>query len=252
MSERVTQPSQDLPVELPEIAVDRSAEVPVGVQLAWSLRSRIGDGRLRPGQRLPGVRELARAAGVNVNTARAVYGRLDREGLIDTQQGSGTFVRGAGANRSAVAEIAAGAADAAREHGVNPRQVAEALYVAAGSPAVPEDPEAARRELLRGEIRALDRVLIGLEGEHPDSVPRASSSRRRGPALLSVSDLEEVRSGLVARLTAIYESLDAAGAEPATRPGREGSEASPRAAKAPRGRGKGDRAGTQRPATAGA
>src|SRR5271167_3531325 len=74
------------------LAIDRAAEVPIGVQLAWFLRSRIGGGGFKPGQQLPGLREAAEAAGVNVNTVRTVYQRLEREGLIDSQQGSGTFV----------------------------------------------------------------------------------------------------------------------------------------------------------------
>ena len=79
--------------EFGSVEIDRDAEVPIGVQLAWALRSRIDDGRLAPGQRLPGLRDLAEASGVNVNTVRTVYQRLEQEGLIDSQQGSGTFVR---------------------------------------------------------------------------------------------------------------------------------------------------------------
>ena len=45
-----------------DLAVDRDAEVPIGVQLAWALRARIRDGRFEPGQRLPGLRELAEAS----------------------------------------------------------------------------------------------------------------------------------------------------------------------------------------------
>ena len=49
-------------------------------------------GQLGPGDRLPGVRELASGTGVNVNTARAVYGRLEEDGLIVSRHGLGTFV----------------------------------------------------------------------------------------------------------------------------------------------------------------
>jgi len=78
----------------PEIdfAVSRDGELPVGTQLVWKLRSLIESGALEPGDRLPGVRMLAEAAGVNVNTARSVYGRLERAGLIRSEQGRGTFV----------------------------------------------------------------------------------------------------------------------------------------------------------------
>ena len=93
-----------------DVSVDRDAEIPIGVQLAWALRSRIRDGRFQPGERLPGLREVAEATGVNVNTARAVYQRLEQEGLIDSQQGSGTFVAAAPQQLSTVTAIAAGAA----------------------------------------------------------------------------------------------------------------------------------------------
>jgi DNA-binding transcriptional regulator YhcF (GntR family) len=75
-----------------DFTVARDGELPVGTQLVWKLRSLIQSGALEPGDRLPGVRTLAEAAGVNVNTARAVYGRLERAGLIRSEQGRGTFV----------------------------------------------------------------------------------------------------------------------------------------------------------------
>src|SRR5271154_6234579 len=93
-----------------DVTIDRDAEVPIGVQLAWALRTRIRDGRFTPSQRLPGLRDLAEAIGVNVNTVRAVYQRLEHEGLIDSQQGSGTFVSPPPHRPSAVGEIAADAA----------------------------------------------------------------------------------------------------------------------------------------------
>ena len=67
----------------------------MGTQLAWRLRELVGAGALSSGDRLPSVRELAAAAGVNVNTVRAVYGRLEHEGLVRSEQGRGTFVSGA-------------------------------------------------------------------------------------------------------------------------------------------------------------
>ena len=72
--------------------VDREADLPVGAQLATALRDGIGSGSLAPGDRLPSVRDLAAEAGVNVNTVRAVYGKLEHEGLVKSEQGRGTFV----------------------------------------------------------------------------------------------------------------------------------------------------------------
>lgn len=87
---------------LTDLVLDRDAEVPIGVQLAWALRTRIRDGRFTPGQRLPALRDLAEALGINANTVRAVYQRLENEGIIDSQQGSGTFVADLPAPPSAV------------------------------------------------------------------------------------------------------------------------------------------------------
>ncbi len=90
---------------------------------------------MHPGQRLPGLRELAEMLGINANTARAVYQRLEQEGLIDSRQGTGTFVARIAQEPSAVGQIAADAAQEARRTGVDPREVAAALYVAAEPPA---------------------------------------------------------------------------------------------------------------------
>jgi GntR family transcriptional regulator len=75
-----------------ELRVDRSSELPLGVQLARRIRSHIESGGLKPGDRLPSVRDAAASAGVNVNTVRTVYGRLEREGVLRSVHGSGTFV----------------------------------------------------------------------------------------------------------------------------------------------------------------
>jgi GntR family transcriptional regulator len=77
-----------------DLTVDRAAELPLGAQLAGLIRAGVRDGRIGPGDRLPSVRELAEAAGVNVNTVRTVYARLESEGLVRSEHGRGTFVSG--------------------------------------------------------------------------------------------------------------------------------------------------------------
>jgi GntR family transcriptional regulator len=77
-----------------DLTVDREAELPLGAQLAGRIRTALREGRLGPRDRLPSVRELAEAAGVNVNTVRAVYARLESEGLVRSEHGRGTFVSG--------------------------------------------------------------------------------------------------------------------------------------------------------------
>jgi DNA-binding transcriptional regulator YhcF (GntR family) len=191
------------------IAIDRRADVPIGVQLAWALRTRIGDGRFKPGQRLPGLREVAEEIGVNVNTVRSVYQRLEQEGLIDSQQGSGTFVGPTPRRPSAVGTIAADAARQAHETGVDPREVAAALYV---SPEAPRsgDEGVERRRLLRTQIAALERALGEIEAEHPGVAPPSPQTGAGiGPALLGTEELERVRTLLVRRLSTVQAAIDA-------------------------------------------
>jgi len=75
-----------------DLRIDRDGDLPLGAQLADRIRAAVQSGRLSPGDRLPSVRELAAGAGVNVNTARAVYARLESEGVARSEHGRGTFV----------------------------------------------------------------------------------------------------------------------------------------------------------------
>jgi DNA-binding transcriptional regulator YhcF (GntR family) len=77
-----------------DLSIDRGAELPLGAQLAARIRAGVRDRTVGAGDRLPSVRELAEAAGVNVNTARAVYARLESEGVVRSEHGRGTFVAG--------------------------------------------------------------------------------------------------------------------------------------------------------------
>jgi DNA-binding transcriptional regulator YhcF (GntR family) len=192
-----------------DIRIDRAAEIPIGVQLAWALRTRIRDGQYRPRQRLPGLRDVAEATGVNVNTVRAVYQRLEQEGLIDTQQGSGTFVAAKLPRASAVASIAADAAREAHETGVDPREVAAALYVSPERSSQVPDNAAERRRLLREQIAALERTLGELEAKYPGVSPSPEHAHAGiGPTLLSVDELEDVRTTLVRRLSVVQVAID--------------------------------------------
>ena len=112
----------------PDLA--RADDLPVGAQLAWRLRVLIASGQLAPGDRLPGVRELASGTGVNVNTARAVYRRLMDDGLIASRHGLGTFVAEDAPRSPDLERLAAEAVDEARENGVDPRDLARAIYTA--------------------------------------------------------------------------------------------------------------------------
>ena len=66
------------------------------MSLATQIRTRIAlqiaDAELAPGDRLPSVRSLAGELGVNVNTVRAAYAKLEADGLVGTRQGIGSVV----------------------------------------------------------------------------------------------------------------------------------------------------------------
>lgn len=74
------------------LEVDRRSSLPPFLQIARALTSDIRRGRLRPGDRLPGSRELAAAARVHRNTILAAYEELLAEGWLETAHGRGTFV----------------------------------------------------------------------------------------------------------------------------------------------------------------
>lgn len=64
----------------------------LSVSIAERLRGRILGGRLHPGDRLSGHRELAAEYGVSVGSVREAISMLVSEGLIETRAGRGTFV----------------------------------------------------------------------------------------------------------------------------------------------------------------
>jgi GntR family transcriptional regulator len=208
-----------------DFAVDRASDVPLGTQLAWKLRGEIAAGRLSAGDRLPPVRELASAAGVNVNTVRAVYARLAEQALIVSEHGRGTFVADAVTDTSALRELAARTAHEAAAHGVDPRELAAVLFAdpsprraaraggpAAGHPRGPHDPSPAQAAVARrtaraaiarleGELAELDRELALLDERPPPSRPPAPARRvRAGARMLEADELETVLDSLQAQV----------------------------------------------------
>ncbi len=83
-----------------------------GIGIAEQIRSRIAlqvaDGELAPGDRLPPVRSLAGELGVNVNTIRAAYAKLEADGLVQTRHGVGSVVVEASAGAAAGGSLAFG------------------------------------------------------------------------------------------------------------------------------------------------
>jgi DNA-binding transcriptional regulator YhcF (GntR family) len=202
------------------LRVDRDSDLSPGIQLSWELRAMIAAGKLGAGERLPSVRELAAQANVNVNTARSVYRRLEHDGLIVSKQGLGTFVSDRIPGSTGVEELAAQAIAGAREAGIDPRQLATALYAAGAKPSEPgaasplpaeppldvgrgSDESSARRELRR-QIAHLEQELAGYAGELRRGDPGHPLLQAQ-PRVAGVEQLEEVRDGLLDQLAGVRE-----------------------------------------------
>ncbi|WGW12806.1 PLP-dependent aminotransferase family protein [Saxibacter everestensis] len=80
----------DAPV-LP-ITVDRSAHLPLPVQLAAGLREAVRSGLLAPGDRVPPSRSLAAQLGVSRGTVTSAYDQLTGEGYLISAHGSATII----------------------------------------------------------------------------------------------------------------------------------------------------------------
>jgi DNA-binding transcriptional regulator YhcF (GntR family) len=152
------------------LQVDRDGDIPVGTQLTWQIQALITEGRLRPGEQLPSVRRLAEAAGVNVNTIRSVYDRLEGEGFIRTEHGRGSFV-------------------AENVPRLDPGAAAVRVY-------------SSGRSGLREQITALEAALVS------SGAPASGSRRSEGPRVLSTEELAGIRDELVSRLEQLDQMRD--------------------------------------------
>jgi GntR family transcriptional regulator len=74
--------------------VDRAGSMPAYAQLVRQVREALRLGQLRPGDRLPTVREVVTSCTVNAATVLKAYRELELSGLVESRQGSGTFVSG--------------------------------------------------------------------------------------------------------------------------------------------------------------
>ncbi len=75
-----------------EFKLDLKSGVPFHRQIVDQIRYGIASDRLMPGEQLPTVRALAVHLQVNPNTVRKAYSELEILRILDTQQGTGTFV----------------------------------------------------------------------------------------------------------------------------------------------------------------
>lgn len=72
--------------------LDPSSGVPFYRQIIDQVLLAVADGRLKPGAQLPTVRQLAVDLSVNLNTVAKAYREMEIRGIVQTQQGTGTFI----------------------------------------------------------------------------------------------------------------------------------------------------------------
>jgi GntR family transcriptional regulator len=218
-------------------STDPDDELPVGLQLTWRLRALIASGRLASGERLPSFRRLSEWAGVNVNTVRAVYSGLEREGLIVSRQGQGTFVAEGIEAAPQLEQIATEALRRASEAGLSPRDLAVVAQACASMPAAEALPPAPASPLpgpreegetievrheLRRQIGRLEAELASYTRDLPRRMPTAP--RRAVAHVAGVEELEQTRDTLIAQLSEAQKAAE----ERAREKGRErAEEASP-------------------------
>ena len=129
------------------VALSDATGVPYYRQIVDQVGERVRCGELRPGDRLPSVRELAAKLVVSLVTTRRAYADLEAAGLIVRRQGQGTFVAEdvkSASKRQARAELRRRLAEAlvlGRRMGLSDEELEEALGI---SRTFPEAEEAAR------------------------------------------------------------------------------------------------------------
>jgi len=113
--------------------LDDASGVPVYLQIKAQVLHAISRGQLRPGDQLPTVREVAVDLEINPNTVNRAYADLEREGVLNSRRGRGTFINDRSrptdlsAQRTRLRDIARRALGEARSFGFRVEEVMEAL-----------------------------------------------------------------------------------------------------------------------------
>jgi GntR family transcriptional regulator len=85
-------------------AIDHSDPLPIYAQLDRAIRLAVATGKLRRGEQLPTVRQLAVDLRINANTVAKVYAELERAGVVQTHRGVGTFIEDLGTEAVSLSE----------------------------------------------------------------------------------------------------------------------------------------------------
>ncbi|OPZ94440.1 MAG: HTH-type transcriptional repressor YtrA [Firmicutes bacterium ADurb.Bin419] len=74
------------------INIDARSSKPIFEQVVDKIKENIMMGGLKPGEKMPSIRELSKMLTINPNTVSKAYAELERQKLIETISGKGTFV----------------------------------------------------------------------------------------------------------------------------------------------------------------
>jgi len=118
-----------------DLKIEPGSKVPIYIQIEEQVRAMVAAGQLRPGDQLPTIRQLATDLRVNYNTVARAYLDLDRDGVIRTQRGRGTFVAGEPGEEEMtrlreekLRTILQGALEESQRLGYHPDEVAAAFH----------------------------------------------------------------------------------------------------------------------------
>ncbi|MDE2481321.1 MAG: GntR family transcriptional regulator [bacterium] len=98
------------------LTVDPRSGVPIYLQVIEQVKRSVALGILAAGEQLPTVKQLALDLTINPNTVAKAYRELERDGVIETSPGRGSFVKSNGVadtTKSAARDVARDAFDAA-------------------------------------------------------------------------------------------------------------------------------------------
>ncbi|MFW6295418.1 MAG: GntR family transcriptional regulator [Halanaerobium sp.] len=73
--------------------IDFNAAHPIYEQVIEEIKKELVRGDLRPGEKLPSQRKLAKKIEVNPNTVQRAYREMEQRGLVETKRGKGTFIK---------------------------------------------------------------------------------------------------------------------------------------------------------------
>lgn len=75
-----------------KIIISNASKLPIYEQIVNGVKEEIISGNLKPNEKLPSIRALARDLNISVITTKRAYEELEREGFIETVGGKGSYV----------------------------------------------------------------------------------------------------------------------------------------------------------------